>query len=161
MLHAARVEALIGSVVEGGVDGGPAGAANWVQVISAFDVPKILYDPIRKSFYRAPQPTSLLGTAEVGTIGVPVIRSWLHAGSQQDTDAVHHALGTLWTRRCMRPAVMLARLRACWPADSHASLLITVGSVPAECSLVTQAVLLVAGQNGPVHQPLLHAAPAS
>ena len=59
------MEALVGSVAEDGADGGPAGTANWVQVISAFDVPKILYDPIRKSFYRAPQPTSLLGTAEV------------------------------------------------------------------------------------------------
>lgn len=84
LLHAARVEALIGSVVDAGPDGGPAGAANWVQVISAFDVPKILYDPIRKSFYRAPQPTSLLGTAEVGTISVPITRSGLHAGLQQD-----------------------------------------------------------------------------
>ena len=40
----------------------PGGAL--VQVISAFDVPRILYDPIRKSFYRAPAPTSLLGTAQ-------------------------------------------------------------------------------------------------
>jgi len=93
LLHAARVEALIGSVVEGGADGGPAGAANWVQVISAFDVPKILYDPIRKSFYRAPQPTSLLGTAEVGTISVPFVRSWLHAGSQRDPIAAPRCAG--------------------------------------------------------------------
>jgi hypothetical protein len=64
LLNAARVEALLSDAFEGD-DGGPAGAAHWVQVISAFDVPKIQYDPIRKSFYRAPQPTGLLGTAEV------------------------------------------------------------------------------------------------
>ena len=61
------MEALLSTVFEGD-NGGPAGAAKWVQVISAFDVPKILYDPIRKSFYRAPQPTSLLGTAEVSLV---------------------------------------------------------------------------------------------
>ena len=67
LLNAVRVEALLGATVEG-EDGGPGGAANWVQVISAFEVPKILYDPIRKSFYRAPQPNSLLGTAEVSLV---------------------------------------------------------------------------------------------
>ena len=44
--------------------GDAANGAGMIQVISAFDVPKILYDPIRKSFYRAPAPTSLLGTAQ-------------------------------------------------------------------------------------------------
>ena len=37
-----------------------------VQVISAFDVPRIQYDPIRKIFHRQPGRPALHGTAEVG-----------------------------------------------------------------------------------------------
>lgn len=55
---AARVQQLLAAAAAAG------GGADMIQFISAFDVPKILYDPIRKSFYRAPAPTSLLGTAQ-------------------------------------------------------------------------------------------------
>ena len=57
---------ILQSLLAGGAaSGGGAGGAEMIQIISAFDVPKILYDPIRKGFYRAPKPTSLLGTAQV------------------------------------------------------------------------------------------------
>ena len=36
-----------------------------IQVISAFQVPRVKYDPIRHAFYLAPGPAPLLGTAEV------------------------------------------------------------------------------------------------
>jgi hypothetical protein len=38
-----------------------------IQVISAFDVPNIAYEPIRKAFYHKRGPRSLLGTAQVRT----------------------------------------------------------------------------------------------
>jgi hypothetical protein len=60
---AGRVQPLVDAAAASAAGGGGAGAG-MIQVISAFDVPKILYDPIRKSFYRAPAPTSLLGTAQ-------------------------------------------------------------------------------------------------
>lgn len=34
------------------------------QVVSAFEVPKILYDPVRKCFYKAEAPCKLLGSAQ-------------------------------------------------------------------------------------------------
>jgi hypothetical protein len=36
-----------------------------LQVISAFDVPKMLYEPVRKCFYQAATPPKLLAAAEV------------------------------------------------------------------------------------------------
>jgi hypothetical protein len=36
-----------------------------IQVISAFQVPRVKYDPIRRAFYLAAGPAPLLGTAEV------------------------------------------------------------------------------------------------
>jgi hypothetical protein len=44
-----------------------ASSANqrWLQVISAFDVPKMLYEPVRKCFYQAATPPKLLAGAEV------------------------------------------------------------------------------------------------
>ena len=113
LLNAARVEALVGSVVEGGADGGPAGAASWVQVISAFDVPKILYDPIRKSFYRAPQPTSLLGTAEVWTISVPASAMGCLPAHSTSEMLRHESLG-IFSAPALCTCHMSASLRARW-----------------------------------------------
>ena len=42
-------------------------------MISAFDVPRVQYDPIRKIFYQQPARASLHGTAEAST---PVFASW-------------------------------------------------------------------------------------
>ena len=65
-MTAEHIQSLLDAgLVLGGGAAGPCGSTDLIQVISAFDVPKILYDPIRKGFYRAPKPTSLLGTAQV------------------------------------------------------------------------------------------------
>ena len=65
-MTAEHIQSLLAAgVATGGGSAGPGGSTDLIQVISAFDVPKILYDPIRKGFYRAPKPTSLLGTAQV------------------------------------------------------------------------------------------------
>ena len=69
---AERIQGLVDAAA-GGPDAAAAlGGADMIQVISAFDVPKVLYDPIRRSFYRAPAPTSLLGCAQV-QLGGPVV----------------------------------------------------------------------------------------
>lgn len=47
--------------------GGSGSTAGHIQVIPAFDVPSIKYDPIRRAFYRAVSGRSLLGTAQVTT----------------------------------------------------------------------------------------------
>ena len=39
------------------------------QVISAFDVPKVQYDPVRKCFFRPTASLKLLGNAQVRSLG--------------------------------------------------------------------------------------------
>ena len=58
-LTAAQAQAVIGGLCGSGHKTEP------VQIISAFDTPKIRYDPIRKVFYQLPGRPSLHGTAEV------------------------------------------------------------------------------------------------
>lgn len=43
-----------------------------LQVISAFDVPKMLYEPVRKCFYQAAMPPKLLAAAEVHACPLPL-----------------------------------------------------------------------------------------
>jgi hypothetical protein len=45
-----------------------------VTVVSAFDVPKISYDPIHKKFFAEQRGNSLLGTAQVGAAAGPARR---------------------------------------------------------------------------------------
>ncbi|BDA47706.1 DNA polymerase epsilon subunit 2 [Coccomyxa sp. Obi] len=57
-LTAAQAQAVIGGLCGSGQKTEP------VQIISAFDTPKIRYDPIRKVFYQLPGQPSLHGSAE-------------------------------------------------------------------------------------------------
>ena len=77
-----------------------------VQVISAFDVPRVQYDPIRKIFYQQPARASLHGTAEVST---PVFVSWrltaqqwvLAAKAQACCSRRHAAMHAILQLYCM------------------------------------------------------------
>ncbi len=63
-MTAAAVEEAVNNVY------GSSQQADLVQVISAFEVPKTLYDPIRKSFYQRSAPSSVLADAKVRVLAV-------------------------------------------------------------------------------------------
>ena len=51
-------------------------AAEFVQIFSAFEVPYVKYDPIRKAFHRSGEPRSLHSTAQVPGLLAPVSIFW-------------------------------------------------------------------------------------
>lgn len=64
------------------------------QVISAFDVPKMLYEPVRKCFYQAATPPKLLAAAEVHALLLMAIvvckGCGLPAGLHPQQQVVHY-----------------------------------------------------------------------